>query len=80
MIKYNTYKTVSRINLYGDKDELLNNPQSVYKTNKSQYKNCKKLKFSLNGSLNHLQQLSNNARLMLESFSFKWIICTNDLR
>ena len=67
MIKYNTYKTVSRINLYGDKDELLNNPQSVYKTNKSQYKNCKKFKFSLNGSLNHLQQLSNNARLMLES-------------
>ena len=67
MIKYNTYKTVSRINLYGDKDELLNNPQSVYKTNKSQYKNCKKFKFSMNGSVNHLQQLSNNARLMLES-------------
>jgi len=67
MIKYNTYKTVSKVSLYGDDDELLNNPQSVYKTNNSSYKNCKKVKFNLNGSFNHLNQLSNNARLMLES-------------
>ena len=67
MIKYNTYKTVSKVSLYGDDDELLNNQQSVYKTNNSSYKNCKKVKFNLNGSFNHLNQLSNNARLMLES-------------
>ena len=67
MIKYNTYKTVSKVSLYGDKDELLNNQQSVYKTNNSPYINCKKVKFNLNGSFNHLNQLSNNARLMLES-------------
>jgi hypothetical protein len=67
MIKYNTYKTVSKVSLYGDDDELLNNSQSVYKTNNSSYKNCKKVKFNLNGSFNHLNQLSNNARLMLES-------------
>ena len=67
MIKYNTFKTVSKVSLYGDNDELLNNPQSVYKTNNSPYTNCKKLRFNLNGSLNHLPQLSNNARLMLES-------------
>ena len=67
MIKYNTYKTVSKVSLYGDDDELLNNSQSVYKTNNSPYINCKKVKFNLNGSFNHLNQLSNNARLMLES-------------
>ena len=43
MIKYNTYKTVSKVSLYGDDDELLNNSQSVYKTNNSLIKTAKKL-------------------------------------
>jgi hypothetical protein len=53
MIKYNTYKTVSKVSLYGDDDELLNNQQSVYKTNNSAYKNCKKVK---SRALHALQQ------------------------
>ena len=63
MIKYNTYKTVSKVSLYGDKDELLNNPQSVYKTNNSSYKNCKKVKFNLNSDIDNLERVRLRRRL-----------------
>jgi hypothetical protein len=66
MDRYIKYKQVSRIQLFGDDDLLKSANSSVYKTSDSTYTNGKLMRFSLNGSLNHIK-LSKNARVCMEA-------------
>ena len=54
MDRYIKYKQVSRIQLFGDDDLFKSVTSSVYKTSDSTYTNGKLMRFSLNGSLNHI--------------------------
>ena len=66
MDRYIKYKQVSRIQLFGDDDLLKSANSSVYKTSDSTYTNGKLMRFSLNGSLNHIK-FSNNARVCMDA-------------
>lgn len=66
MDRYIKYKQVSRVQLFGEDDLLKSVTSSVYKTSDSTYTNGKLMRFSLNGSLNHIK-LSKNARVCMEA-------------
>lgn len=71
MVKLFRYKQVARITLFGNDDILLNDVNSIYKTQlnggfHTDEINTKSLKFKLSGNIQNLQ-LSNNAKLVLES-------------
>jgi hypothetical protein len=71
MVKLFRYKQVARITLFGNDDLLLNDPNSIYKTQLrggfyTNEINTKLLKFKIDGNLQNLQ-LSNNCKLVLES-------------
>lgn len=66
MDRYIKYKQVSRVQLFGEDDLLKSVSSSVYKTSDSTYTNGKLMRFSLNGSLNHIK-LSKNARVCMEA-------------
>ena len=66
MNRYIKYKQVSRVQLFGEDDLLKSVTSSVYKTSDSTYTNGKLMRFSLNGSLNHIK-LSKNARVCMEA-------------
>lgn len=66
MDRYIKYKQVSRVQLFGEDDLLKSVNSSVYKTSDSTYTNGKLMRFSLNGSLNHIK-LSKNARVCMEA-------------
>lgn len=66
MDRYIKYKQVSRVQLFGEDDLLKSVSSSVYKTSDSIYTNGKLMRFSLNGSLNHIK-LSKNARVCMEA-------------
>lgn len=61
---YQKYKTVARLQLFGDDDEYVSNSNSVYKLN-SAFTNCKRLRFNFNGCMNDAR-LSKRARLIME--------------
>lgn len=62
---YQKYKTVSRIQLFGDDDLWATNQGSAYMTPGSNYVNGKKMRFNLNGVMNDIR-LSKGARLIME--------------
>ena len=71
MVKLFRYKQVARITLFGNDDILLNDANSIYKTQlnggfHADEINTKSLKFKLSGNIQNLQ-LSNNAKLVVES-------------
>ena len=71
MVKLFRYKQVARITLFGNDDILLNDVNSIYKTQlnggfHTDEINTKSLKFKLSGNIQNLQ-LSNNAKLVVES-------------
>ena len=71
MVKLFRYKQVARITLFGNDDILLNDANSIYKTQlnggfHTDEINTKSLKFKLSGNIQNLQ-LSNNAKLVVES-------------
>ena len=68
-MNYIKYKTVARVQLFGMSDMLKSDVSSVYKSVDSAFTNAKRLRFSLNGSFNHVK-LSQNAKLIVESAYF----------
>ena len=66
MDRYIKYKQVSRVQFFGEDDLLKSVTSSVYKTSDSTYTNGKLMRFSLNGSLNHIELLK-NARVCMEA-------------
>lgn len=71
MVKFFKYKQVARITLFGNDDILLNDANSIYKTNlkggfHTDEINTKLLRFKLDGNIQNLQ-LSKNCKLVLES-------------
>ena len=71
MVKFFRYKQIARITLFGNDDLLLNDPNSIYKTQlrggfHTDEVNTKLLRFKIDGNLQNLQ-LSNNCKLVLES-------------
>jgi hypothetical protein len=64
-MRYIKYKNFVKISVFGDDDTWISNTNSVYKT-ESTLNNSKRMRFNFNGCLNDIQ-LSNNARLVLES-------------
>ena len=71
MVKFFRYKQIARITLFGNDDLLLNDPNSLYKTQlrggfHTDEVNTKLLRFKIDGNLQNLQ-LSNNCKLVLES-------------
>lgn len=71
MVKFFKYKQVARITLFGNDDILLNDVNSIYKTNlrggfHTNEMNTKLMRFKLDGNIQNLQ-LSKNCKLVLES-------------
>lgn len=66
MQRYQKYKTVCRLQLFGDDDIWKSNANSVYKTNDSVYTNGKRMRFETKGALNHVR-LTKNARICMEA-------------
>lgn len=71
MVKFFKYKQVARITLFGNDDILLNDVNSIYKTNLkggfyTDEINTKLMRFKLDGNIQNLQ-LSKNCKLVLES-------------
>lgn len=62
---YQKFKTIARIQLFGDDDLWASNQNSAYKTTGSNFTNGKKMRFDLGGLLNDVR-LSKRARLIME--------------
>ncbi len=66
MSVYQKYKTVSRLQLFGDDDIWASNTNSVYKTEGSSFTNGKRMRFNLKGAMNDVR-LSKKARMIMEA-------------
>ena len=64
-MRYTVHKNLVKIAVFGDDDIWATNSNSVYRVDTS-LNNCKRMRFNFKGCLNDIQ-LSNNARLVLES-------------
>jgi len=65
MPNYQKFKTIARLQLFGDDDVWTSNSNSVYKANGSNVINAKRMRFNLEGALNDIR-LSKRARLIME--------------
>ena len=63
---YQKYKSVARLQLFGDDDFWATNTNSTYKTQGSTYTNGKRMRFLFNGALNDVR-LSKKARMIMEA-------------
>ena len=63
---YQRFKTVCRLQLFGDDDVWATNTNTAYKSNNSTYTNGKRMRFNLNCALNDLR-LSKKARMIMEA-------------
>lgn len=66
MSVYQKFKTVTRLQLFGDDDVLASNTNSVYKTEGSNFTNGKRMRFNLKGAMNDVR-LSKRARMIMEA-------------
>ena len=73
------YKQVCRLTLHGSDDLLISSATSQYSCNNNNITNSKRMRFSLNNSLNDVM-LSQNAKCILERCSIPTITnLTNNL-
>ena len=66
MSVYQKFKTVARLQLFGDDDVWVSNSNSTYKTEGSNFTNGKRMRFNLKGAMNDVR-LSKKARMIMEA-------------
>ena len=71
-MRYIKYKNFVKVSVFGDDDTWISNTTSVYKTENT-LNNSKRMRFNFTGCLNDIQ-LSNNARLVLESLLYQLLL------